>query len=149
MLEKVPDSDSARDGDVERVFRASLGDFKADVALIDDFLVDTVDFMPEDESIASPVLGFELLELDATLDLFETAEGVTVALECGDTFVGRRIVAPSDGVFRSESRFVNFWRGRTRADAAEDELLDGKCVTRAEDCSDVVEAANIVENHGQ
>lgn len=96
MLEKVPDSDSARDGDIERVLRASLGDFKADIALVDDFLVDTVDFMPEDESIASPVLRRELLELDATLDLFETAEGVAVALERGDTFVGGRIVAPSD-----------------------------------------------------
>lgn len=82
MLEKVPDCDSARNGDVKRMFRALLGNFKADIALIDDFLVDTVDFMPEDESIASPVLGRELLEFDAALDLFETTEGVAVALEC-------------------------------------------------------------------
>lgn len=149
MLKKVPDGNSSGNGDIERVLRASLGDFKADITLIDDFLVNAVDLMPEDESIASTVLWRELLEFDASFDLFETAESVTVALKSGDTFVCGLIVAPSDGVFRSESRFMNFWRGRTRADAAEYELLDGKSVTRAEDCSDVIETAHVVENHGQ
>ena len=61
MAEEVPDGYAARNGDVERMFCATLGYLETHVTLVDDGLIDTVDFVAEDESISASGLRGEVL----------------------------------------------------------------------------------------
>ena len=149
MVEEVPDCNTSRYRDVERVLGATLRNFEAYVALVDNVLVHAVYFMAENEGVASAGLWREVLKLDAAFDLFETAEGVAVVLEGGYAFGCGGIVAPFDRVFGSEGCLVDFRRWRARADTTQGNSLDSKGIASAEYGSYVVEASHIVEHDCQ
>ena len=48
---KFPDDDAGGGADVEGVLGAVLGDFDATIGGINDFLMDSFDFVAEDESV--------------------------------------------------------------------------------------------------
>ena len=47
----MPDDDAGGDGDIEGVLGAELGNFQAAVRSINDFLMDALDFVAENDSV--------------------------------------------------------------------------------------------------
>ncbi len=149
MFEEVPDGYSSGNRDVEGVLRTALGDFEADVALVDHFLCHSFDFMAEYECVAASCLRGEFLKLDASLDLLQAAEGVALALKVGNAFIGCREILPIDRVLGSKCCLVDFGGWRTSADSAEYQPLHCKSVACAENRTYVIEAAHVVEDYGE
>lgn len=126
---------------------ALLRYFETDVALVDNSLVHTVYLMPENERIAASFLWGEILQVNAAFHLFETADCVTVALQLLDASGRGGMICPGDRVFRSEGCLVDFGGGWTLANAAKGEPLHGKSIARAENGTDIVKAADVVEHN--
>ena len=144
---ELPDDDAGGDADVERVLGAVLRYLEASVTEGEQRLVDTVDFVAEDDG--GGTLGGELLERQALVDLLDGVNLVAFGFQLGETVGGVLIVLPSDRVFGTQCRLVDVAMGRCGSDAAETDAVDTKSVAGAEDGADVVEAANIVEHHNQ
>lgn len=145
----MPDGDGCRDGDVEGVFCAYLGNFKRYITLVDNLLVNAVDLVSGDEGVAPARIGVEIFERNAAFDLFEGADGVALGVQAFDSFEGRRMIAPRDRVFGSESGFVDFGRRRAGCDAAQAYAFDGKGVAGSENGTDVIEAPHVVEDYDE
>lgn len=62
------------------MFGAALRDFKAYVALVYDFLVYSVNLMPEYKGVSATLLRREFLKLYAPFYLLEAAKGIALAL---------------------------------------------------------------------
>ena len=76
--------------------------------------------------------------------MFDGIDGEILSFQFGDGFVGSLEMAPRDGILGSEGGFVNLVVGRCGGDAAES--LHAESVASAENASDIVERANIVEH---
>ncbi len=59
---KMIDDDASGHGDVHGVLRAPLGYFKAAVAKVDDFLVDALHLIAQDDGVASRRVGLEVMQ---------------------------------------------------------------------------------------
>ena len=66
---EVVDDDAGGDGDVEGVLGAVLGYLQAAVAEVDDFLMDTLHLVAQNDGIALTGKGTELMEHGAALSL--------------------------------------------------------------------------------
>ena len=66
---EVVDDDAGGDGDVEGVLGAVLGYLQAAVAEVDDFLMDTLHLVAQNDGIAFTGKGTELMEHSAALSL--------------------------------------------------------------------------------
>ena len=85
-------------------------------------------------------------EFDGTFSLFDGIDREPLLFQFGDGFVGSLEISPSDGILGSESRFVDFVVGWGGGDAAEIDGLHAKGVARAENASDIMQRAHIVEH---
>ena len=146
---EVPDGDAGGNGDIERVLGAALRNLEADVAGINDALIDAVDFVPGDEGIAGARLRGELLKRYRVVDLLETAYRVTGGVQVGNGGESVGIISPSDRLLGAEGGLVDFGRRGRLRDATEHQSLDGEGIAGAEYRAYIVEGAHVVEDHGE
>ena len=81
ILGEVPDDDACSDGNVEGVLGAELGNFQAAVRSINDFLMDALDFVAENDSVFLIRSGRERLEHRGTMSLFDGEDFIALRLQ--------------------------------------------------------------------
>lgn len=131
------------------MFGAALRNLEANVALIDDVLIHTINLMAQYKSVFALLLGREILEFDTSFHLFEATKGISTVLKVGDALHGRFVAGPPNGVLGSQRSLVNFGGGRTLAYAADGYRLNSEGIGGAEDRTDIIKAPDIVEHDCQ
>lgn len=149
ILGEVPDDDACSDGNVEGVLGAELGNFQAAVRSINDFLMDALDFVAENDSVFLIRSGRERLEHRGTMSLFDGEDFIALRLQGLKSLKSRRIIMPGDTVFSPQGGLVNLCAGRRRGDAAEIDSLNEKGIRSAEDAAHVMHGAYIIKNDHQ
>ena len=117
------DDDAGSDGDVEGMFSTILGNLKAAVAEVDNFLVNTLDLIAKDDGIMFTWERFELMEHSAAFSLFYRQHVITFLLQLTDSLDGGRKIGPVDAIFGTKSRLVNFGMRGSASDATEQDAL--------------------------
>ena len=146
---EVPDDNASRDGDVEGVLGAELGNFKTAVRGIDHFLVNAFDFVAEDNNVFFIRSGREGLEHRGAMSLFDGEDFIALGFQGIDGLKSRRIIMPGDAVFSPQGGLVNLCAGRRRGDATEIDSLNEKGIRSAEDAAHVMHGAYIIKNDHQ
>ena len=149
ILGEVPDDDACSDGNVEGVLGAELGNFQAAVRSINDFLMDALDFVAENDSVFLIRSGRERLEHRGTMSLFDGEDFIALRLQGLKSLKSRRVIVPGDAVLSTQGGLVDLSAGRRRGDAAEIDSLNAEGIARAEDTAHVVHRPHIVEHHHQ
>lgn len=137
-----------RYGDVKRVFGTLLGYLETHVGHVDYTLVDTADFVAGNDSIPPGGVDVVLVEVYASVNLFEGYDSVALGAQGADGLGSVGVVAPVDAVLGTECRFVYLGSRRCRRDAAQDDAFDTEGVRGAKYRADVVERPDIVEDDG-
>ena len=149
ILGEVPDDDAGSDGNVEGVLGAELGDFQAAIRSINDFLMDALDFVAENDSIFLIRSGRERLEHRGTMSLFDGEDFIAQGFQGFNSLKSRRIIMPCDAVFSPQSGLVDLCAGRRRGNATEINCLNEKGIRSAEDAAHVMHGAYIIKNDHQ
>ena len=145
----MPDDDACSDGDIEGVLGAELGDFQAAIRSINDFLMDALDFVAENDSVFLIRSGRERLEHRGTMSLFDGEDFIALRLQGLKSLKSRRVIVPGDAVLSTQGGLMDLSAGRRRGDAAEIDSLNAEGIARAEDTAHVVHRPHIVENDHQ
>ena len=141
----MPEDDTDGDADVERMFRAPLGNFQGEVGRIDDTLLHTVHFVSEDERVTIARDGLEIIKFDGVDSLFDRYHGIAPGLEGFYRVLCFWVMLPVDAVLCSEGGLVDLCRRWYGAYAAEDDSVRLEGVGCTECGPDVMGAADIVE----
>ena len=124
---------------------AELRDDDGAVGGVDNFLLDAVNLIAEDDGVAGAGGAAEVLERHGVLGLLCAEDRVALGPEFLNKADGAGAVLPGDAVLGSEGRFVDLGARGSGADAAEPQLVRLEGVCRAEGAADVVRTAYVVQ----
>ena len=132
------------------MFRAALGNLQGGIAFVDHVLADAVDLVAEDEGqlLAAAAAEFPP-ELEGMDRLFDGKDRVALFLQPFDDRERVVSIFPRDAVLGAEGGLVDLGGRGRGGDAAEENLVDTEGVGAAEGGSDVVGAADIVQDDHQ
>ena len=125
---------------------AELRYFQSEIGSVDDFLQDSVDLVAEHERSGGVGIKPQVLKRHRMFGLLHTYYYIALLMQTaheGKSVIG---MLPRDAVLRSESRLVDFRRGRAGTDAAEVHLVGPEGVGRPESAADIMCAAYVVEH---
>lgn len=125
---------------------AKLRYFDAHIAAVDDSLFDTFDLIAHYDGIFARGVETEVLHLDTIVRLLDAAYNIALAAKVGNSFESGIVMLPFHRVFGAEGGLMNLLRRGTGSYATKDETLDEERVACAEDRTDIVEAADIIEH---
>lgn len=125
---------------------AEHGDSDVVIGEGEEFGAEAVHLVSEGDAEGEGWLPLE--EIDGVRTGLYCGEGVSGGAETLRHVEGVPVVLPGNGVLGSESGFGDGFFGRMRGNAAEAELFKIDAVGGAEKGSDVVHAANVVEENG-
>ena len=128
----VPEYDPYRNGDIERMLGAPLGDLEGEVGGVYDVLTDSVDLIAENQGIPAAFGRLEPVELDGPDRLLDADDGVSAGLQGRDGVHRVGVVLPCHAVLGSESGLVYLRRRGSGANAAEEDFVDLESVGGAE-----------------
>ena len=149
MQNYAPEHNPDGNRHVERVFRAVLRDFQAQVRRVDDLLFHAAHLVAEDQRVALVRIGTEILQRRRPFRLLHAHDGVTFRPQGRHGFQGRSVMGPVHAELGTQGRLMDFRRRRRGGDAAQAELFDPEGVAGAEGRADVVLAAHVVEHQGK
>lgn len=147
LAKQIPKHNPGADRDVERMLGAELRNLHAKITEVDDSLLHSFNFVAEYKGVSAVGSRGEVVEHDAGLGLLDGNEYIIVLFQLmyGVGSVGK--ILPFHAVLGAERGLVNLGRGRRGGDSAEQELLDKQGVASAEDRSDIVLTANVIQYH--
>ena len=85
----------------------------------------------------------------AVLGLLHRQRVITLLFKSEDCLQRVGCIFPRHGIFGTQSRLMDFGRGRTGGDAAKHYFLYTESIGRAKNRTDVVQAPHIVEHNGK
>lgn len=127
------------------MFEAEHGEADVGVALGEEFGLDAVDFVAEEEEDGPAGLPIE--EVYGGDGGFDGGDFVALLAEVLDGGEGLAAIDPGDGVFGAEGGFGDGVLGRARGDAAQVEAFEAGAVGGTEEGAGVVHAADVIQEH--
>lgn len=146
LAQQLVQHNAAGGGDVERVLDAEHGDSHVDVAGFSDCGLDAVDLVAEDDADGEARLPVE--EINRAGTGFDGGEFEASGAEVVEKRSDFPMVFPGQAFFGAEGGLGDLLFGRITGDAAEVEFFEAAGVAGTEKRSNVVEAANVIEEDG-
>ena len=145
----MPNDDASRDGNVEGVLGAELGNLQAAVGGIDNLLMNAFNLIAEDNSVFLVRSGREVLQHRGAVGLFDGEDLIVLRLQLINSFQSRWIIVPGDAVLSPKGGLVDLCMGWRRGDATETNSINEKGIRSSEDAAHVVHGTDIVKNDHQ
>ena len=129
------------------MFSAVLRNFYHAIASINYVLPYAFHFVAEHKGIFFPFFKNKLSEFMAVLGLLHRQRFITRLFKSEDCLQRVGCIFPRHGIFGTQSRLMDFGRGRTGCDAAKHNLLYTESIGRAKNRTHIVQAPHIVEHN--
>ena len=149
ILCEMPNDNAGRDGNVEGVLGAELGNLQAAVRGIDNLLMNAFNLIAEDNSIFLVRSGREVLQHRGAVGLLDREDLIALRLQLINSFQSRWIIVPGDAVLSPKGGLVDLCMRRRGGDATETDSLNEKGIRGTENTAHVVHGADIVKNDHQ